>query len=55
MIGIRILDSCIDTLLVFLFEESEAEVGYFLPVSRDQRDLCLVGGVFFDFLVTHFN
>ena len=37
VVWIRIRDRCIDTLLVFLFEESEAEIGNFLPVSRDQR------------------
>ena len=56
MIGIRVLDRRIDTLLVFLVEESEAEIGDFLPVSRDQGEcLRLLAGIFFNFLVTHFN
>ena len=59
VVGVGVLDGRIDTLLVFLVEQGQPEIGYFFPVNRDQGGLSLrirMGGIFyFDFLVTHFN
>ena len=56
VIGVGVLDGRIETLLVFLVQEGQPEIGDFFPVRRDQRGFLKgLGGILSDFLVTHFN